>query len=128
MKLKLLTWNMRGLNDPKKRVVLKNWLKKWKVNVVCLQETKLDKVDGRVIHNIWGNRFAGWEVLNAVNTAGGVLLLWDKRVVDRVDSKVSCRWKSLVDGFEWVGTGVYDPNRDDSRSELWAELSEIRHQ
>ena len=96
MKLKLLTWNVRSLNDPKKQVVLKNWLRKWKVDVVCLQETKLDKVDGRVISNIWGNRFVGWEVLNAVNTAGGVLLLWDKRVVDRVDSKVgmfsvSCR-------------------------------------
>jgi hypothetical protein len=87
---------VRGLNDPKKRVVLKNWLRKWKVDVVYLQETKLDKVDGRVIHSIWGNRFVGWKVLNAVNTAGGVLLLWDKRVVDRVDSKVgifsmSCR-------------------------------------
>jgi exonuclease III len=133
MKLKLLTWNVRGLNDPKKRVVLKNWLRTWKVDVICLQETKLDKVDGRLIHSIWGNRFAGWEVLNADNTAGGVLLLWDKRVVERIDSivgrfSVSCQWKSLVDGFEWVGTGVYGPNRDDSRSELWAELSEIRHQ
>jgi hypothetical protein len=133
MKLKILSWNVRGLNDPKKRVVLKNWLRKWKVDVICLQETKLDKVDGRMISSIWGNRFAGWEVLDAVNTAGGVLLLWDKRVVDRVDSKVgmfsvSCRWKSLGDGFEWVGTGVYGPNRDDSRSELWAELSEVWHQ
>ncbi len=52
MKLKLLTWNVRGLNDPKKQVVLKNWLRNWKVDVVCLQETKLDKVNGRVIHSI----------------------------------------------------------------------------
>uniref|UniRef100_A0A2N9GXU6 Reverse transcriptase domain-containing protein n=1 Tax=Fagus sylvatica TaxID=28930 RepID=A0A2N9GXU6_FAGSY len=131
--LKLLTWNVRGLNDPKKRVVLKNWLRKWKVDVVCLQETKLDKVDGRMISSIWGNRFAGWEVLDAAHTAGGVLLLWDKRVVERIDSKVgmfsvSCHWKSLGDGFEWVGTGVYGPNRDDSRSELWAELVEVRNQ
>ncbi len=88
MKLKFLSWNVRGLNDPKKWVMLKNWLRKWKVDVVCLQETKLDKVDKRVIHSIWGNRFVGWEVLNAVNTADGVLLLWDKRVVNRVDSKV----------------------------------------
>ena len=113
-------------------MVLKNWLRKWKANVVCLQKTKLDKVDGRVISSIWGNRFASWEVLNTVNTAGGVLLLWDKRVVDQVDVKVgmysvSCCWKSLGDGFEWVGTGVYGPNRDDSRSEFWAELSEVRH-
>ena len=36
MKLKLLSWNVTGLNDPKKREVLKNWLRKWKVDVVCL--------------------------------------------------------------------------------------------
>jgi hypothetical protein len=56
MKLKLLSWNVRGLNDPKKREVLKNWLWKWKVDVVCLQETKLDRVDWRLIQSIWGNR------------------------------------------------------------------------
>ena len=82
MKLKLLTWNVRGLNNPKKQVVLKNWLRNWKVDVVCLQETKLDKVNGRVIHSILRNRFVGWEVLNVINTAGSVLLLWDKHVVD----------------------------------------------
>uniref|UniRef100_A0A2N9IWJ9 Uncharacterized protein n=1 Tax=Fagus sylvatica TaxID=28930 RepID=A0A2N9IWJ9_FAGSY len=59
-----------------------------KVRGEPVEETKLDKVDGRVISSIWGNRFAGWEVLDAVHTAGGVLLLWDKRVVERVDSKV----------------------------------------
>ena len=78
MKLKLLSWNVRGLNDPKKREILRNWLCNWKVDVVCLQETKLDKVDWRLIQNIWGNRYVAWEVLNAVNTVGGVLLLWDK--------------------------------------------------
>jgi hypothetical protein len=127
MKLKLLSWNVRGLNDPKKREVLKNWLTEWKVDVVCLQETKLDKVDWKVIQSIWGNRFAGWEVLNAEHTAGGDLLLWDKRVLELTDSKVgtfsvSCCWKGIIDGFEWVGTGVYGPNRDDIRSDLWDEL------
>ena len=45
MKLKLISWNVRGLNDSKKRGILRNWLRKWKVDVVYLQETKLDKVD-----------------------------------------------------------------------------------
>ena len=52
MKLKLLTRNVRGLSDPKKWEVLKSWLRNWKVDVVCLQETKLDKVDWRVIQSI----------------------------------------------------------------------------
>jgi exonuclease III len=52
MKLKLVSWNVRGLNDPKKRGILRNWLRKWKVDVVCLQETKLDTVDWRIIQSI----------------------------------------------------------------------------
>ena len=88
MKLKLLSWNVRGLNDPKIREILRNWLRNWKVDVVCLQETKLDKVDWRLIQSIWGNRYVAWEVLNAVNTAGGVHLLWDKQVLELIDSTV----------------------------------------
>ena len=52
MKLKLVSWNVKGLNDPKKRGILRNWLRKWKVDVVCLQETKLDRVDWRIIRSI----------------------------------------------------------------------------
>uniref|UniRef100_A0A2N9GFV8 Reverse transcriptase domain-containing protein n=1 Tax=Fagus sylvatica TaxID=28930 RepID=A0A2N9GFV8_FAGSY len=90
-------------------------------------ETKLNKVDWKVIQSIWGNRFAGWEAFNADHTAGGVLLLWDKWVLELTASKVStfsvsCCWKGLIDGFEWVGTGVYGPTRDDIRSDLWDEL------
>ena len=83
-----------------------------------------------MIQSIWGNRFARWEALNVEHTAGGVLLLWDKRVLELTDSKVdtfsvSCCWKSIIDGFEWVGTGVYGPTRDDMRSGLWDELRDV---
>jgi exonuclease III len=112
MKLKLLSWNVRGLNDPKKREVLKNWLRKWKVDVVCLQETKLDKVDWKVIQSIWGNRYVGWVVLNAEHTAGGVLLLWDKRVLELIDSKVgtfsvSCGGKVSLMALSGLVRGVW---------------------
>jgi hypothetical protein len=80
-----------------------------------------------------GESFVGWAVLNAVNTAGGILLLWDKRVLEMTDSRVgsfllSCCWKGLLDGFEWVGSGVYGPNRDDLRSDLWEELLSVHTQ
>jgi exonuclease III len=45
MKLKNITWNVRGLNNPQKQEVVKHWLREWKCDVVCLQETKLDQVD-----------------------------------------------------------------------------------
>ena len=41
MKLRMISWNVRGLNDPRKRLVVKNLLREWKYDVVCLQETKI---------------------------------------------------------------------------------------
>ena len=41
MKITMILWNVRCLNDPRKRLVVKNLLRKWKCDVVCLQETKI---------------------------------------------------------------------------------------
>lgn len=41
MKPKLISGNVRRLNDFRKHLRVKNLLQQWKVDVVCLQETKL---------------------------------------------------------------------------------------
>jgi hypothetical protein len=58
--------------------------------------------------------------LDAVHTAGGILFMWDKRVVEKVDVvvgrfSVSCFWRGLVDGFNWFCSGVYGPHSDEGR-------------
>ena len=45
MNLKILSWNVRGLNDRRKRSIVKNLLRDWKFDVICLQETKLTGMD-----------------------------------------------------------------------------------
>ena len=85
-----------------------------------------------MVKSIWGSPYTDWVALDAVNTAGGVLLIWDKRMVERVDVVigkflVSCLRKGLVDEFDWACFRVYGPHSDGERLELWNELATIRH-
>uniref|UniRef100_A0A2N9H9T4 Reverse transcriptase domain-containing protein n=1 Tax=Fagus sylvatica TaxID=28930 RepID=A0A2N9H9T4_FAGSY len=94
-------------------------------------ETKLANIDLSLVRSLWSNPYLDWVALNAVNTARGVLLMWDKRMLEKVDSligtfSVSYCWKSLSDGFEWVSSGIYGPNFDGLRSVLWGELVDVR--
>ena len=44
MKLHMLTWNVRGANNCDKRKVIKALIRKNRVDLVCLQETKIQEM------------------------------------------------------------------------------------
>ena len=130
MNLNLLSWNVRGLNDRVKMSRICNLLYLWKADVVCLQETKLMAVTQGLIRSLWRCRYVDWLSLDSVRAFGGIILMWDKRVVDRVDVaignfSVSCRFREVATGFEWAFSGVYGPNRAADRSLMWEELAGI---
>ncbi|RVW44210.1 hypothetical protein CK203_089437 [Vitis vinifera] len=103
MKLRILSWNVRGLHDPNKMMVIKSmgW---WELG-------------------LGDSRCKGM--------AGRVLLLWDKRVLERLDVEVgsfsiSCRFRNCKEGFFWVSFGLYDPLKGRERKELWEELAIVK--
>ncbi|KAL0011411.1 hypothetical protein SO802_006519 [Lithocarpus litseifolius] len=131
MNLKILSWNVRGLNDFRKRLVVKNFLRQWKCDVVCLQETKLTGMDRQMVGSLWSCPFVDWVALDAVQTAGGVLMMWDRRVLERVEIlvgsfSVSVQWQGVEDGFIWACSGVYGPNDNLSRGLMWDELAGVQ--
>uniref|UniRef100_A0A2N9F873 Reverse transcriptase zinc-binding domain-containing protein n=1 Tax=Fagus sylvatica TaxID=28930 RepID=A0A2N9F873_FAGSY len=59
--------------------------------------------------------------------AGGILLMWDMRVVEKVDEAVgnyslSCKFRNVADQFEWIFSGAYGLNLDSERGLLWEGL------
>ena len=90
MKLKILSWNVRGANDRNKRKVIKALIRSQKVDLVCLQETKIQEMSQGVIHSLGVGRFLGWGAVDARGAAGGVVVFWDKRVLELV----AWKWES----------------------------------
>ena len=69
--------------------------------------------------------------MDAVQTSGGVLLIWDKKVFEKMDVivgqfSVSVLLRGVVDDFVWAYIGVYGPNDDGQQSFLWEELLRVQ--
>ena len=116
MNLSIVSWTVRGWNEQDKRLWVRNLIRKWKADIVCLQETKLELINKGVICSLWGGQHVDWLYLGSMGASGGVLLMWDNRVVDKVEEavghfSVSCKFK-VVDHFVWAFTGVYGLNSD----------------
>ena len=57
MKIKIISWNVRGVNDPDKRRVIKSFLRSNSVDLVCLQETKVQQMNNVMARSIGVGRF-----------------------------------------------------------------------
>ena len=131
MKIKILSWNVRGVNDPVKRSVIKGFLRSNRVDLVCFQETKVQQMNVGMVRSLGVGRYLNWIALDAEGSAGGILLLWDKRRISLEDSvagsfSVSCQFRMVEDGFQWVFSGVYGPIKKRYRESFWEELGSIR--
>jgi hypothetical protein len=69
-----------------------------------------------------------WCHVASDGASGGTLLMWDRRVVAKLDvclgSFVAARsFRNVDDGLVWAFAGVYGPNGDNLRKHLWEELA-----
>ena len=77
MNLKILSWNVRGLNVVEKRLQIRNLLRTWRADIVCLQETKLEWITRGIVRSIWGCSYVDWLYLGFEGASGGIVLMWD---------------------------------------------------
>lgn len=65
MKVKIISWNVRGLNEEAKRSSGRSLMGKWKAYIICLHEAKIVDWSSQIVQQMWGNRWAGWTELKA---------------------------------------------------------------
>jgi hypothetical protein len=86
MNPRLISWNVKGLNQRSKRLKIRNLLRQWKADIICLQETKLELISNRIMKSLWGCQFVDWCYLPSSEAFGGILLMWDRRVVEKFEA------------------------------------------
>ncbi|KAJ9682358.1 hypothetical protein PVL29_018304 [Vitis rotundifolia] len=108
MKIRILSWNIRGANNCDKIKVIKALIKKNRVDLGCLQETKIQEMSRGLIRSLGVGRFLKWGAVDSRGSTGGIVVFWDNR-----------------DGFSWTFTGVYGSTIRRDRECLWNELEAI---
>ena len=74
MLIRILSWNVKGINDKDKRKVVKAFLRLQRADLVCLQETKCKLMSNLVVRSLGFGRFMNWESVHSKGQAGGILV------------------------------------------------------
>ncbi|RVW74597.1 hypothetical protein CK203_050926 [Vitis vinifera] len=99
MKLKLLSWNVGGANDSSKRKLRKAFIRNQKVDLLCIQETKIQPMTEGVVRSLGTGRFLDWRALDASSFAGGILIVGQKVFGILIGRRAN--FQSFVDSGMW---------------------------
>ena len=94
MKLRILSWTVRGVNDKVKRMFIKTLIQAQKVDLVCFQETKVQDMSNKLVRSLGGGRYLGWKAINFRGAVSEILVFWDTRVLQLLEVEegvFSCR-------------------------------------
>ena len=73
---RILCWNVRGLNSRVRQDAIRNLISNSRVDIVCLQETKMSVMSVGVILSSMGSDFTNWIDLPAAGASGGIVVAW----------------------------------------------------
>jgi exonuclease III len=110
----ILFWNVRGLNSVARRDAVRVLVDSAKIDIVCLQETKMASFSRQIILSMLGSDFDNSFIcLPSVGASGGVLIAWRSRLGDVQASRVDVHSASVQfspsSGSAWWLTCVYGP-------------------
>ncbi|KAL8485021.1 hypothetical protein ACS0TY_027353 [Phlomoides rotata] len=58
--MKIMSFNVRGLGKRMKRNEVKRMIRSNGIEMCCIQETKMEKIEDRIGREIWGDKDCEW--------------------------------------------------------------------
>ena len=129
----ILNWNVRGLNSVARQDAVSEMVDALKIDVVCLQETKLSNVSRSLILSMLGSDFDNnFICLPSEGASGGILIAWRIRLgtvgSTRVDTHSASVQFCPSNGNAWWLTCVYGPQQNQDKIHFLQELRDVRAQ
>ncbi|XP_042952171.1 uncharacterized protein LOC122289257 [Carya illinoinensis] len=128
--MKTLSWNCRGLGNPRTVQDLCHMVEDKKPSVVFLMETKLRKTKAESLRRRL--KFEGCMVVEAVGLKGGLIMMWDHMIEVEVENfsvwHISVWIKEPECAERWLLTGFYGQPDSSLREATWSLLSSLKPQ
>jgi exonuclease III/nitrogen regulatory protein PII-like uncharacterized protein len=128
-KLKLMTYNAKGLKDEKKRESVFYWLKKKKMDLICIQEAHCEESTLNTWEKEWGSKIYASHGTN--NSKGVCILTGGNNNMSTKEIKTDPNGRYVIIQVK-IGdnkiklAGYYGPNQDDPEilNKLLSDLDE----
>lgn len=102
--MKLISWNVRGLNSPSKHRMIKNLIQQEKPSIFFLQETKSSNTAIEKVRNkIWAGSSA--LSVDASGASGGLAILWNPKTLSLNDFHATHHL--IQASFHLIGTNIH---------------------
>lgn len=95
--MNILSYNVHGLGRGVKWSTIRKLVKHHHVDLLCIQETKKDNTDKTMCQALWGDSDLSWESQLALNSAGGLLCIWNNQAF-KVERRASSRGFIFLEG------------------------------
>jgi exonuclease III len=129
----ILFWNVRGLNSVARRDAVCVLVDAAKIDILCLQETKMSAISRQLILSMLGSDFDNNFICRpSIGASGGILIAWRRRLGTVQDSRVdnhsvSVQFCPATESSWWL-TCVYGPQDNQEKIQFLQELRDIRSQ
>nr|GFC25890.1 RNA-directed DNA polymerase, eukaryota, reverse transcriptase zinc-binding domain protein [Tanacetum cinerariifolium] len=125
-----MSLNIQGLGQKAKKDWIKELCVKHRVNILALQETKMENMEVFTVKSCWGNFAFEFVHSDSVGNSGGILCTWDpnclrKRSSNVTDYFVIVRGVWLKNNIDILLVVVYAPHDRREKRMLWDYLSMV---
>lgn len=114
-----------------KKAAIRSLVRSEKLEFICIQETKLEKVDGFPCQSLWDSSDVDWLYKESVGSSGGLICIWGTDCFTIQDSFSRNGFLGMK-GLWWSSQdpcfifNIYSPCSLSRKRALWADLKALR--